>query len=33
MAKLNLNPAEFQNIEPMGDNSILPAGDYVMQIV
>lgn len=33
MAKLNLNPTEFQNLEPMGDNSILPAGDYVMQIV
>lgn len=33
MAKLNLNPTEFQNLEPMGDNSILPAGEYVMQIV
>ena len=33
MAKLNLNPADFQNLEAPREYSILPAGEYQMQIV
>lgn len=33
MAKLNLNPVDFQNLEAPREYSILPAGDYQMQIV
>lgn len=33
MALLNINPADFQNLETPREYSILPAGDYQMQIV
>lgn len=33
MAILNLNPAEFQNLEAPREYTILPAGEYQMQIV
>lgn len=33
MALLNINPAEFQNLEAPREYSILPAGEYQMQIV
>jgi hypothetical protein len=33
MALLNINPAEFQNIEAPREYTILPVGEYQMQIV
>lgn len=33
MAKLNINAADFQNLEVKTETSILPVGEYTMQIV
>lgn len=33
MALLNINPADFQNLEAPREYSILPVGEYTMQIV